>query len=151
MYEEVKKKIKASEGFSNKGYFLKYKGGNGETIQEDFMTIGYGHKCVDGDPYEPDVEYSTEVLEEQFEKDFLVYQNVADRYIGSCDVPDQIREIIIETAYNIGEPKLFMFKNMRARMQEGDWAGMANELRDSKLYRTLTSRYEPLAKIIEES
>ena len=60
-------------------------------------------------------------------------------------------EIIIETAYNIGEPKLFMFKNMRAKMQEGDWAGMANELRDSKLYRTLTSRYEPLAKIIEES
>ena len=151
MHEEVKKKIKASEGFSNKGYFLKYKGANGETIQEKFMTIGYGHKCLDTDPYEPDVEYSTEVLEEQFEKDFLVYQNVADRYIGSCDVPDQIREIIIETAYNIGEPKLFMFKNMRARMQEGDWAGMANELRDSKLYRTLTSRYEPLAKIIEES
>ena len=151
MYEEVKKKIKASEGFSNKGYFLKYKGANGETIQEDFMTIFWGHKCVDGDPYEEGVEYPIEVAEKQFEKDFLVYQNVADRYIGSCEVPEHIREIIIEVAYNIGEPRLFLFKRMREKMQQGDWAGMANELRDSKLYRTLTSRYEPLAKIIEES
>ena len=44
-----------------------------------------------------------------------------------------------------------MFKNMRAKMQEGDWVGMAAELRDSKLYRTLRSRYEPLAKMIEET
>ena len=67
MYETVKKKIKESEGFSNRGYFLKYKGADGKDIQEDFMTIGYGHKCVDGDPYQPNVDYSTEVLEQQFE------------------------------------------------------------------------------------
>ena len=151
MYESVKKKIKASEGFSNRGYFLEYKGADGQTIKEDFMTIGYGHKCVDGDPYQPNVDYSTEVLEQQFEKDFTVYLNAAERYIGGCEVPEHIKEIIIETAYNIGEPRLFMFKNMRAKMQQGDWQGMAAELRDSKLYRTLTSRYEPLAKIIEET
>lgn len=151
MYEEVKKKIKASEGFSNRGYFLEYKGADGKIIKEDFMTIGYGHKCVDGDPYLPNVDYSTEELEQQFEKDFVVYQNVAERYIGSCEVPDHIKEIIIEIAYNIGEPRLFLFKNMRARMQEGNWQEMAVELRDSKLYRTLTNRYEPLAKIIEET
>jgi GH24 family phage-related lysozyme (muramidase) len=151
MYEEVKKKIKASEGFSNRGYFLEYKGPDGTIITEDFMTIGYGHKVVEGDPYKPYVDYPTEVLEKQFEKDFEVYLHAAERYIGSCEVPEHIKEIIIETAYNIGEPKLFMFKNMRAKMQEGDWQGMAAELRDSKLYRTLTSRYEPLAKIIEET
>ena len=115
------------------------------------MTIGYGHKCVDNDPYQPNVDYPTEVLDKQFEKDFEVYLHAAERYVGSCEVPEHIKEIIIETAYNIGEPKLFMFKNMRAKMQEGDWQGMAAELRDSKLYRTLTSRYEPLAKIIEET
>ena len=37
MYETVKKKIKESEGFSNRGYFLKYKGADGQDIQEDFM------------------------------------------------------------------------------------------------------------------
>mgnify|MGYP001212937291 FL=1 len=151
MYEEVKEKIKKSEGYSATGYFLEYKGPNGETIKEDFMTIGYGHKCVDNDPYQPNVDYPTEVLDKQFEKDFEVYLHAAERYVGSCEVPEHIKEIIIETAYNIGEPKLFMFKNMRAKMQEGDWQGMAAELRDSKLYRTLTSRYEPLAKIIEET
>ena len=39
MYESVKKKIKASEGFSNRGYFLEYKGADGQTIKEDFITI----------------------------------------------------------------------------------------------------------------
>ena len=70
MYEEVKEKIKISEGFSATGYFLEYKGANGETIKEDFMTIGWGHRVVDGDPYEPGVEYPKEVLEQQFEKSF---------------------------------------------------------------------------------
>ena len=55
MYEEVKEKIKISEGFSATGYFLEYKGANGETIKEDFMTIGWGHRVVDGDPYEPEL------------------------------------------------------------------------------------------------
>jgi len=151
MYEEVKEKIKISEGFSATGYFLEYKGANGETIKEDFMTIGYGHKCIDGDPYEPGVEYSKEVLEQQFEKDFLVYLHAAERYIGDCEVPHTIKDFIIECAYNIGEPKLFQFVKMRQAMKDGKWKLMASELRNSKLYRTLTSRYEPLAKMIEET
>lgn len=151
MYEEVKDKIKTSEGFSKTGYFLEYRGANGETIKEDFMTIGYGHKCVDGDPYEPEVEYSKEVLEQQFEKDFLVYLHAAERYIGKCEVPEVIKDCVIEIAYNIGEPKLFQFVNMRQAMQDGQWKLMAAELKNSKLYRTLTSRYEPMVKLIEEA
>ena len=151
MYQEVKDKIKQSEGYSGTGYYLEYKGAKGETIKEDFMTIGWGHKCVDGDPYEPGVEYSKEVLEQQFEKDFLVYLNAAERYIGDCEVPHSIKDFIIECAYNIGEPKLFQFVKMRQAMKDGKWKLMASELRNSKLYRTLTSRYEPLAKMIEET
>jgi GH24 family phage-related lysozyme (muramidase) len=151
MYEQVKNKIKQSEGYSAVGYFLEYKGENGEIIQEDFMTIGYGHKCVDGDPYEEGVEYSKEVLDKQFEKDFLVYLHAAERFIGSCEVPHTIKDCIIEIAYNIGEPKLFQFVKMRQAMIDGDYKEMANQLRDSRLYRTLTSRYEPICQIIEES
>lgn len=151
MYEEVKDKIKKSEGYSATGYFLEYRGANGETIKEDFMTIGYGHKCVDGDPYEPGVEYPKEVLEQQFEKDFLVYLHAAERYIGDCEVPKIIKTCVIEIAYNIGEPKLFQFVNMRQAMQDGQWKLMAAELKNSKLYRTLTSRYEPMVKLIEEA
>ena len=151
MYQDVKDKIKQSDGYSGTGYYLEYKGANGETIKEDFMTIGWGHKCVDGDPYEPGVEYSKEVLEQQFEKDFLVYLIAAERYIGDCEVPHSIKDFIIECAYNIGEPKLFQFVKMRQAMKDGKWKLMASELRNSKLYRTLTSRYEPLAKMIEET
>ena len=115
------------------------------------MTIGYGHKCVDGDPYEPGVEYPIEVAEQQFEKDFLVYLHAAERYIGDCVVPDVIKDCIIEIAYNIGEPKLFKFVKMRQAMQDADFLEMANQLRDSRLYRTLTSRYEPIVKLIQDA
>ena len=151
MYEEVKDKIKTSEGFSASGYFLEYRGANDETIKEPFLTIGYGHRVVDSDPYEPGVEYSKEVLEQQFEKDFLVYLHAAERYIGKCEVPEVIKDCVIEIAYNIGEPKLFQFINMRQAMQDGDFVEMANQLKDSRLYRTLTSRYEPMVKLIEEA
>tara|TARA_Y200000002_G_C22565575_1_gene614347 strand:+ start:570 stop:1025 length:456 start_codon:yes stop_codon:yes gene_type:complete len=151
MYEEVKDKIKKSEGYSATGYFLEYRGANGETIKEPFLTIGYGHRVVDGDPYELGIEYSKEVLEQQFEKDFLVYLHAAERYIGDCEVPEVIKDCVIEIAYNIGEPKLFQFVNMRQAMQDGDFVEMANQLKDSRLYRTLTSRYEPMVKLIEEA
>ncbi len=151
MYEEVKNKIKDSEGYSPTGYFLEYTGMDGNTIKEDFMTIGYGHKCVDGDPYEEGVEYSKEVLEEQFEKDFLVYLHAAERYIGDCIVPEVVKDSIIEIAYNIGEPRLNQFVKMRKAMQDGDFVEMGNQLKDSRLYRTLTPRYEPIVKLIQEA
>ena len=151
MYEEVKNKIKLSEGYSPTGYFLEYTGMDGNTIKEDFMTIGYGHKCVDGDPYEEGVEYSKEVLEEQFEKDFLVYLHAAERYIGDCIVPEVVKDSIIEIAYNIGEPRLNQFVKMRKAMQDGDFVEMGNQLKDSRLYRTLTPRYEPIVKLIQEA
>ena len=151
MYEGVKEKIKISEGFSASGYFLNYKGADGQDIQEDFMTIFWGHKCIDSDPYEEGVEYPIEVLEQQFEKDFLVYLHAAERYIGKCEVPEVIKDCVIEISYNIGEPKLFQFVNMRQAMQDGDFIEMANQLKDSRLYRTLTSRYEPMIKLIEEA
>lgn len=151
MYEKVKNKIKQSEGYSSTGYFLEYQGMDGNNIKEDFMTIGYGHKCVDGDPYEEGVEYSKEVLEEQFEKDFLVYLHAAERYIGSCEVPEIVKDSVIEIAYNIGEPRLFQFVKMRQAMQDGDFVEMGNQLKDSKLYRTLTPRYEPIVKLIQEA
>ena len=132
MYEEVKEKIKISEGFSATGYFLEYKGANGETIKEDFMTIGWGHRVVDGDPYEPGVEYPKEVLEQQFEKDFLVYLHAAERYIGDCEVPHTIKDFIIECAYNIGEPKLFQFVKMRQAMKDGNWKLMAYRIKKFK-------------------
>ena len=40
---------------------------------------------------------------------------------------------------------------MRQAMQDGQWKTMAAELKNSKLYRTLTSRYEPMVKLIEEA
>ena len=35
------------------------------------MTIGWGHRVVDGDPYEPGVEYPKEVLDNSLKKTFL--------------------------------------------------------------------------------
>jgi len=40
---------------------------------------------------------------------------------------------------------------MRQAMKDGNFVEMANQLKDSRLYRTLTSRYEPIVKIIQEA
>ena len=122
-----------------------------EACDDGSLTIGYGHRVVDSDPYEEGVEYPKEVLEQQFEKDFLVYLYAAERYIGKCEVPEVIKDCVIEIAYNIGEPKLFQFVKMRQAMQDGDFVEMGEQLKDSRLYRTLTSRYEPIVKLIQEA
>ena len=40
---------------------------------------------------------------------------------------------------------------MRQEMQDGDFVEMGEQLKDSRLYRTLTSRYEPIVKLIQEA
>ncbi len=109
-------------------------------------TIFYGHLCVPSDPWEPGKTYTMDDAERVFQEDFEVASETADKFIGNVDVPDIVRSIIIEVAFNIGEPRLNGFKNMKAAIQEQDWHEAAEQLKDSKLYRQLTSRYDPLVE-----
>lgn len=109
-------------------------------------TIFYGHLCVPSDPWEAGQIYTMDDAERVFEEDFEIALETADKFIGDVDVPNIVRSIVIEVAYNIGEPRLMGFLLMRSAIQDQDYVEAARQLKDSKLYRQLSNRYDPLVE-----
>ncbi len=107
-------------------------------------TIFYGHLCVPSDPWEAGQIYTMDDAERVFEEDFDIASETADKFIGDVDVPDTVRSIVIEVSFNIGEPRLMGFRLMRSAIQDQDYVEAARQLKDSKLYRQLSNRYDPL-------
>ena len=111
MYEEVKEEIKACEGYVNKIY----------KCSEGFDTIFYGHKVLPEDTYEHDVEYSKEIGEEVFEKDFQRTLDAAERLIADRPINNTAKEVIINMVYQIGEGGVSKFKNMWKALNNKDY------------------------------
>ncbi len=61
---------------------------------------------------------------------------IAERFLRAAllkqSINDTRRCAIIDMAYNLGEPRLFGFKKMRAAIEDGDWDRAADEALDSK-------------------
>lgn len=114
-------------------------------------TIFYGHLCTANDPWEPGITYSQEDAENVFEQDYAIAVKDAETFIGNVEVPDDVRSVIIEVAFNIGINRLLGFKMMRQAIKDQDFIEAAAQLKDSKLYRQLTSRYAPLVELMEHA
>ena len=121
MYEEVKEEIKACEGYVNKIY----------KCSEGFDTIFYGHKVLPEDTYEHDVEYSKEIGEEVFEKDFQRTLDAAERLIADRPINNTAKEVIINMVYQIGEGGVSKFKNMWKALDNEDYGEASFQMLDS--------------------
>ena len=91
-------------------------------------TIFYGHLCVPSDPWEAGQIYTMDDAERVFEEDFEIASETSDKFIGDV------------------EPRLFGFVNMKKAIHDQDWEEAAEQLKDSKLYRQLKNRYDPLVE-----
>ena len=98
------------------------------------------------DPWEPGQTYTMDDAERVFEEDFEIASDTSNKFIGDVDVPDIVRSIVTEVAFNIGEPRLMGFRLMKAAIQDQDYVEAARQLKDSKLYRQLSNRYDPLVE-----
>lgn len=136
---KTKDRIKESEGCVLKIY-------DDPLLGSAAPTIFYGHLCVPSDPWEAGQIYTMDDAERVFEEDFEIALETADKFIGDVDVPNIVRSIVIEVAYNIGEPRLMGFLLMRSAIQDQDYVEAARQLKDSKLYRQLSNRYDPLVE-----
>lgn len=134
---KTKNRIKQNEGCVLKIY-------DDPLLGSKAPTIFYGHLVVSSDAWQPGIYYSMEQAEAVFEEDFAVAEECANKFIGDVIIPDSVRSIIIEISYNIGEPRLFTFEKMRQAIKNKDFEEAAEELKDSKLYRQLKHRYDPL-------
>ena len=141
MYEEVKDEIKACEGYVNKIY----------KCSEGFDTIFYGHKVLPEDTYEHDVEYSKEIGEEVFEKDFQRTLDAAERLIADRPINNTAKEVIINMVYQIGEGGVSKFKNMWKALDNEDYVEASFQMLDSLWAKQTPNRANKLSKKMQSA
>ena len=143
MYTQLKERIKEHEGFRN-------------TVYSDslgFATIGYGHLVLPSDDFVEGVEYSEEELNNVFEVDFNTAEKDATQLIEEHEVKlnHNARCGIIEMCFQLGKPRVKLFKKMWAALQIKDFGEASFQMMDSRWAKQTPSRAESLAKIMRAS
>jgi len=128
--EELKKRLREKEGLRLKPY------------QDDngFLTIGFGHNLTANG-------ISWTVAEALLEEDLY---HASDRYFS---LPKEIQErlnharrrVLVELIFWLGFKGLLRFETMLTVIKDGDFEKAADELMDSKIGRTYTTRAQELA------
>jgi len=128
--EILKERLRAKEGLRLKPY------------QDDngFLTIGYGHNLTANG-----ISYA--VAEQLLDEDV---HHASDRYFS---LPKEIQErlnhprrrVIVELIFWLGFKGLLRFEMMLAAIVKGDFEKAADELMDSEIGRTYTTRTKELA------
>jgi GH24 family phage-related lysozyme (muramidase) len=136
MFEEVKERIKKHEGFVNKIYL--------DSLGK--ATIGYGHLITSNDSFEEGVEYSKELLDEVFNRDFLIAKRDADELLQDISIVEQAHGIIIEMVFQLGKTGVSKFKKMFTALSVGDYNEAANQMLDSQWRKQTPKRCEELAE-----
>ena len=138
MFEEVKERIKKHEGFVNKIYL--------DSLGK--ATIGYGHLITPNDNFEEGVEYSKELLDEVFNRDFLIAKRDADELLQDISIVENAHGIIIEMVFQLGKTGVSKFKKMFTALSVGDYNEAANQMLDSQWRKQTPKRCEELAEQI---
>ena len=136
MFEEVKERIKKHEGFVNKIYL--------DSLGK--ATIGYGHLITPNDNFEEGVEYSKELLNEVFNRDFLIAKRDADELLQDISIVENAHGIIIEMVFQLGKTGVSKFKKMFTALSVEDYNEAANQMLDSQWRKQTPKRCEELAE-----
>jgi lysozyme len=136
MFEDIKERIKKHEGFVNKIYL--------DSLGK--ATIGYGHLITPNDKFEKDVEYSKELLDEVFNRDFLIAKRDADELLKDISIVEKAYGIIIEMVFQLGKTGVSKFKKMFEALSIEDYNEAANQMLDSQWRKQTPKRCEELSE-----
>ena len=139
--DDLKARIKKHEGFRD----VMYKDSLG------FATIGYGHLILPTDNYVDGKQYSKEVLDAVFDKDFQNALDNANKLMSGYDLVDQAKEVICEMVFQLGIGGVSKFKNMWKALEKKDYYTASQEMLDSRWARQTPKRAEDLSNIMKES
>ena len=139
--DDLKARIKKHEGFRD----VMYKDSLG------FATIGYGHLILPTDNYVDGKQYSKEVLDAVFDKDFQNALDNANKLMSGYDLVDQAKEVICEMVFQLGIGGVSKFKNMWKALEKEDYYTASQEMLDSRWARQTPKRAEDLSNIMKES
>ena len=139
--ETLKEHIKKEEGFRNKVY-------------RDHLgnrTIGYGHLCLPNENWEDDKVYDNKRLDKTFEYDFNIAVKGADALLYDCgDVPQKVKEVIIEMVFQMGKTGVGNFKKMFAAIKEQKFDVASMEMLDSRWAKQTPNRAYALSDIMKD-
>ena len=138
MDKDLKARIKKHEGFRD----VIYKDSLG------FATIGYGHLVLPTDDFVEGQQYSKEILDAVFDKDFQNASNNANKLIGDIPLVYQAKEVICEMVFQLGIGGVSKFKKMWEALEKGDYTEASFQMMDSRWAKQTPSRAESLSKIM---
>ena len=142
--QKLKPEIAQDEGWEHKIY-LDHLGN---------PTFGIGHLIVEDDPeygQEVGTEVSAKRVSEQFDADLQIVIQECEALYGEQwnGFPEEVQHVLCNMMFNLGRTRLAQFENMRAAIDDGDWATAAAEGRDSLWYTQVTNRAERLMTRLE--
>ena len=129
-FERAKESIMIHEGLRLKPYY--------DTVGK--LTIGYGHNLDDNG-------ISEEAAEFILEQDMIIARREASYAVETyAELNEARRAVLIEMAFNLGLPRLVLFKRMIAALLEHDYEQAALEMLDSKWASQVGNRANVLAE-----
>jgi lysozyme len=126
-------------------------------------TVGIGHKILDTDPEKELEIYGVnweEVPDDQCiteHRCYVLFQEDVQIAIGGCmniysnwdELPQEMQHVLVNMAFQMGQRGLSNFKNMKAAIEEQDFANTAVEMMDSRWASQTPERAERLKLRVE--
>jgi len=126
-------------------------------------TVGIGHKILDTDPEKELKIYGVnweEVPDDQCiteDRCYILFQEDVQIAIGGCmniysnwdELPQEMQHVLVNMAFQMGQRGLSNFKNMKAAIEEQDFAKTAVEMMDSRWASQTPERAERLKLRVE--
>lgn len=111
------------------------------------LTVGTGHKLTPKEllKYQEGDEFDPDDLEEILQKDYQTARKGAER-IAPDNAPEEVKNILTNMVFQMGEAGVGNFKNMKAALKEGDYAKASEEMLDSLWAKQTPERANRLAE-----
>ncbi|MAL83027.1 MAG: lysozyme [Idiomarina sp.] len=126
-------------------------------IYEDhlgYATCGVGHLIIEGDPEHGKpigTEVSPDEVNAYLEKDIdTAIVEVSKRYPFFASLDDVRQRVLINMTFNLGSPRLSMFKKFLAAVEAGNWHVAAAEMLDSKWAKQVGDRAIRLSDMMRD-
>ena len=135
-YYNLKKRIKANEGFSSKPY----------KDQLGYLTIGYGHLILPNENILLKKQINKKELEEIFEKDFKKALSNFNNTFKPFTLNEKESELLIEMIFQLGIKGCLKFKNLIKNIKKGNKHLVCFDMMDSLWYKQTPNRVKALIK-----
>ncbi len=108
---------------------------------EGIPTAGIGHMLLGVDGLEVGDDVPMEAVLEWFDVDYKeAVTDCCAIFLNFASLPDQVKRVLVNMAFNLGRNRLSKFKNMVTAVNEGNWIKAANEMVDSRWYNQVGNR-----------